>query len=191
MRTSKHPRIIARLVIVLALIFPAGTSALDLGLTPSHVFSLWTNINRAILTAAGLKLRDAALIEKIRAMKAVDFSAKTPGNVLALGLEVESLIDILRAGSDLSPTAQFVATDETTTPSDVFLVSSRILGSSVEWIIRNTEPDHLISGHFAKHLFVDKSPSDVFGLVELAHRRMKLIVGGNAAQPLANRAPAR
>jgi hypothetical protein len=189
MRKRKYTLILAPFVIVLAFVLPVR--ALDLGLTPSHVFSLWTNINQAILTIADLKLRDGALNEKIRAMNPAAFFGKTPGNVLALGLEVESMIDTLRVGSDLPPTGQFIVSDETTTPSDVFLVSSRILGSSVEWIIRNTEPDHLVSKYFAEHEFADKTPSNVFGLVDLAHRRMELIVGRNAAGSLATQAPAR
>ncbi|MHA1598613.1 MAG: hypothetical protein ACTSV1_07810, partial [Alphaproteobacteria bacterium] len=150
--------------------------ALDIGLTPSHVYSLWTNINQTVMTFVRIDVQEPALRNEIDAMEAEEFSGKSPGDVLALASEVEGLWDALRISSDLAPTRQIFISDSSTTPSDVYLESSRILGAAVEWIIMNTDADHLVSGHFVRHEFTGKTPSDVYGLVDLAYRRMHTVI---------------
>lgn len=168
------------LVGVVIALLPARAWALDVGLTPSHVFSLWTNINQAVLTVGNLTDEDGGLIADLQVMKADIFAGKTPRDVLVLALKLEGEFDKLRVSAGLVPTRQLVVAHEKTTPSDVFLTSSLILSSVVEWIIENTGPEHLVTQYFPRHAFKDKTPSDVFGLVNLAHRRIRLILENSA-----------
>ena len=168
-------KVMVFLAIISVVYMPTVAGALDVGLTPSHVYSLWVNINTAILSVGKFVGGEGIAKNSISAIKPGKFTGKTPGNVLALSLEVESLIDGLRITSDLPPTRGLDVGSENTTPSDVFLVSSRVLISGVELIIRKTEADHLISPYFSHHIFDGKTPSDVYALVDLAHRRLLAI----------------
>ncbi|MBT3237495.1 MAG: hypothetical protein HOK06_03415 [Rhodospirillaceae bacterium] len=147
--------------------------ALDLGLTPSHVYSLWTNINRTVIECVNLTVKDTTIVSGVKAMATKKFTGKKPADVLALALHVEGLWNTLRIQSDLPPTLQAIAPESMTTPTDVYLESSKILASSVEWIIGNTDSSHLVAGYFVRHTFKDKTPSDVYALVDLAQRRMQ------------------
>ena len=57
-------------VLVLAIgLVPAKThAAVELGLTPSHVFSLWTNVNGALVAIAEIVDANGRWAEDIRAM---------------------------------------------------------------------------------------------------------------------------
>ena len=58
----------------------------------------------------------------------------------------------------------------------VFLDSGHVLDAAVEWIVRNTPKGQLISQFYARHDVSGKTPSDVFGLVDLADRRIGRIL---------------
>jgi hypothetical protein len=178
MRKTRYLLLALAIAFFPATLIPTKAWPLDLGLTPSHVYSLWINIDKAVLTYVEQTVKNETLIDEIRAMEVKEFSGKTPGNVLFLGLDVEGLWDALRISSGFPPTRQIAVFGEATTPSDVYIASSRILGAAVEWIIGNTPPGHLVSEHFIRRAFRDKTPSDVYGLVDLAHRRMHAVSGG-------------
>ena len=40
------------IVLIGAMLFPGASHAVELGLAPSHVFVLWTNVNSCLLTIA-------------------------------------------------------------------------------------------------------------------------------------------
>ena len=164
------------LIGVVIVLLPAKAWALDHGLNPRHDYDLWTNINQAVLTVGNLTGDDGRLLAELQVMKADSFAGKTPRDVLVLALEFESEFDKLRVYSGLTPTRQMDIAHKNTTPSDVFLVSSRVLFSVVEWIIDNTDSGHLVTQYFPRHSFKDKTPSDVFGLVDLAHRCIQVIL---------------
>ena len=68
---------VAFFVVFLSLMaYPSGSRALDLGLTPSHVFSLWTNINRSLIASSRLVSNGIELSVMLKAMKPEDSGAQ-------------------------------------------------------------------------------------------------------------------
>ena len=62
------------------LAFPPSLRALDLGLTPSHVYSLWTHINLNLIESSRLVSGDAGFQATLKAMKPTEFSGKSPAD---------------------------------------------------------------------------------------------------------------
>ncbi len=62
------------------------------------------------------------------------------------------------------------------TSTDVFLNSGLLLDGLVEWIVKNSPPEHLIIPYYGYETYKDKKPGDVYSLVDLAHRRIVLIL---------------
>ena len=162
------------------LAYPSSPRALDLGLTPSHVYSLWTNINDSLVASSRVVSGDTALRAKISEMKLGNFSGKNPGDVLNhLALYREKLNRLLRAKN--LPVVKRVAFDGgVVTPSDVYLNSGHVLTAQIRWLIVETGREQTVSQFYARHGFSGKTPSDVFALVELANRRIDLLL--NAAR---------
>ena len=154
---------------------PGSAHALDLGLTPSHVFSLWTNINNGLIAATRI-VSDDALTETVAAMRPKSFAGKVPGDVLERARAVRDKLDSLRRDLGLKKTVLFDSNDGRITPSDVYLNSGHVLDGLVGWLIHGTGPELLASRFYVRHKFSSKTPSDVFGLVDLANRRLETIL---------------
>lgn len=170
--------IIAVFLSVLA--YPSGSRALDLGLTPSHVFSLWTNINENLIVVAGVVSGISALPAALSEMRPNIFSGKSPADVLTQLVVYRTKLNRLLGLKGL-PQAEQVETDGgPITPSDVYLNSGHVLGAQVRWLITETGPEQTVSQFYTRHGFTGKTPNDVFALVDLANRRMDrlLRVGG-------------
>ena len=154
----------------------AGASesvALELGLTPSNVFSLWINVNDAVLATARISSGDGDWAAKLEAMKPGRFEGKKPADVLGQAFAFRDKLDRLRDRGGLGPTKRIGKGDgEEVTPSVVFLNSGHVLDGLVLWIIRNTGKEQIVSQFYTRHDVSGKTPSDVFGLVELANRRL-------------------
>ena len=151
---------------------PGTASAVELGLTPSQVFGLWTNINDGLLASARVISSDSAWHGSLDAMRAQKFDGKKPADVLAQVVEFRAKLDRLRQKSGLKPAKQFVNGDGKVTPSVVFLNSGHVLDGLADWLIRNTGPEQLIGPLYARLDINGKTPSDAFGVVELANRRL-------------------
>ena len=151
-------------------------SELELGMTPSHVFGLWTNINACLLAVAGLHAQDTAWQGQLSAMTPQKFEDKKPSDVLDRVAEFRSKLDRLREAAGLDLTKKLDSGDGQVTPSVVFLNSGHVLNGLVDWSIRNSGPDFLVSRFYDRHAFDDKTPSDVFGLVDMANRRIDSIL---------------
>lgn len=161
--------IIAVFLSVLA--YPSGSRAIDLGLTPNHVYSLWTNINECLIATSRGTSGGAVLQATLRAMKPRIFSGKSPADVLAQLAEYRAKLDRLLLARNLSR-AKRVAPDGVVTPSDVYLNSGKILDAQMRWMILLTGKEYTVSQFYKRHGFSGKTPSDVFALVDLANRRM-------------------
>lgn len=151
---------------------PGLSFAVELGLTPSHVCALWTNVNDGLLASARVVSGDTAWHESLSAMTARKFDGKKPSDVLAQVDKFRAKLDRLRQKAELKPTKQYGEGDGKITPSVVFLNSGHVLDGLADWLIRNTGPDQLIGPIYARHDISGKTPSDAFSLVELANRRL-------------------
>lgn len=153
-----------------------AASALELGMTPSHVFGLWTNINNCLLASAQVVADDTAWQRRLDSMSPAKFDGKKPADVLARMAEFRDKLDRLRQAEGLEPTKTNDKTDGEITPSDVFLNSGHVLNALVDWTIRNSGPDLLVSQFYSRQEFSGKTPSDVFGLLDLADRRLDALL---------------
>ena len=94
---TRYPSFFAFVLLAL-LVTPASPKALDLGLTPSHVYSLWVNINNSLITASRVISGDSNLRTTLIEMKPEKLSGKTPADVFdQLGLFREKLNRLLLA----------------------------------------------------------------------------------------------
>lgn len=157
-------------------IVPANGFAQELGLSPSHVVSLWANINNALVTAARITSDTAAWRENLARMSPQVFSDKKPTDVLEAVVAFRGKLDRLRRKSGLKATGRYGEGEGKVTPSVVFLNSGLVLDGLVYWVVKNTGPDQLVSGFYTRHDFTGKTPSDAFGQVDLANRRIDKIL---------------
>lgn len=154
-------------------LMPLSAAALELGLTPSNVYSIWSNINDAVVAVAHVSTGDEKRVAKLKDLKARAFKNKTPGDVLHQVGEFREHLDDLRRRGGMGATNKFIERqDAATTPSDVFLNSGYALNGLVEWLILNTDRKQLVSPFYTRHRFTEKTPNDVFALVDLATRRL-------------------
>lgn len=164
---------VAGLVAALFL-FHAKANSAELGLTPSNVVSLWTNINSALLASAeiatGAEGRGA-----LESLKIGAFPGKKPADVLAQVTLFRDKLDRVGGKLALKPTAVYTDPEGgTVTPSVVFMNSGHVLDSMVLTVIK-LDGEHLVSGFYASHDFSGKKPSDAYAMVELANRRMDVL----------------
>lgn len=156
---------------------PTGLRALDLGLTPSHVYSLWTNINDSLIVSSCVIAADKTLAKRLEAMKPKTFSGKSPADVLGeLVIYREKLNRLLRS-KNLAETKQTKFDGGVVTPSDVYLNSGHVLNAQIKCLIVTTGKEQAVSRFYTRHGFTGKTPSDVFALVDLANRRIDKLLG--------------
>ncbi len=151
-------------------------SAVELGLTPSHVVSLWTNTNSALVTMAGIVSKDSSVAEKVKATKPLNFTGKKPSDVLKRVAEFREKLDRLRKKGSLPPTKRYQQGKGIITPSVVFLNSGHVLDATVHWVIKNSGKDQLVSPFYIRHDISGKTPSHAFAMVDLANRRIDMIL---------------
>jgi len=167
------------LIIVIAIGAVAAAPAAraqELGLTPNHVVSLWTDTNDALVVVAGVISDDEAWVDRLAATTARSFSGKAPADVLERVAAFRDKLDRLRRSGGLEPTQRYDNGGGAVTPSVVFLNSGHVLDAVVSWIIENTGREQLVSGFYTRHGFSGKTPSDAFAMVDLANRRIDLIL---------------
>ncbi|MBT4939002.1 MAG: hypothetical protein HON14_07720 [Rhodospirillaceae bacterium] len=162
-------------------------NARDLGLTPNQVYNIWTNINKALLVFAKQQSRFATFQPQFNSLKVSKFSNKKPIDVLARVEEFSKKFHAFTGRKDFLPgeglltkevVFQHRENNAVVTPSVIYLSSANLLVKFVSEIEKQIGPNDLISPFFANREFSAKEPSDVFGLVDLADRRMDLLIKG-------------
>lgn len=153
-----------------------GSHPLELGLTPSHVFSIWVNINKALVTISTIVSDNPVWQREIKSMKPRMFKGKIPADVLVHVERLEFRID--QSWTDIKTMPAWLKTSDhkEVTPSKVFLASGHVLNDVIAKLIDISDSNLLVSSFYARHTYMDKTPNDVFGLVDLAHRRLDQIL---------------
>ena len=169
-------RAVLAAVLAVSLLGVRPGHALDLGLKPGQVYSLWANINACLLQFAEVVSKDMAWHERLAAMPVKSFPNKRSADVLAQVGLYRAKLDRLRHLSELTPTRRIPEEQAHITSSDVYLTSSEVLHAQVELLIRFTGPEQLVSQFYVRHRDDEKTPSQVFALVDLASRRLDLIL---------------
>ena len=154
---------------------PAGGDAATLGMTSSQVFGLWSNVNDALIEAASCH-GDDGLCQEMKSMLSATFSGKTPSDVLAQVVLFRRNLDGLRGPCGLGATKVYGKDDGVVEPSIVFLNSGHVLNALVEWLSQISEGKYEEAQFYRRRNFSDMTPNDVFGLVDLANRRLDRIL---------------
>ena len=174
-------------------LLPSRGFSLELGLTPSNVYSLWLNINNVILAEASHLNMDPQVQKQLEDMKPAFFDGKKPADVFALATRFHDVAVKTYDLNELPPVPQWIeiyarlieapsARDPETTPSQVYLFSSRILGSLVAHYVDETSGRLPVARFFSENSVQGKVPSDVFGMVDLALRRVEAIMEYSAGE---------
>ena len=148
----------------------------ELGLANGQAYSLWTNINASLLEFALVVSEERDWQERLAAMAAKDFSGMRLANVLDQVERYRSKLERLRDLAELSPIPQIPRDGGGIGPSDVYLASSEVLHAQVELLIRFSGPEQLVSQFYRRHDTRDKTPSQLFSLVEVANRRLEHVL---------------
>ena len=176
---------VSAVAVILVMGPPSTGFALELGLTPSQVFGLWTNINDAVLTYARNLSDDEVWLRRLSELEPRKFSGKTPKDVLEKVKLFEAKFSKLTVGirrnaekTNFTKEVTFLLRDDSSviTPSLVFLNSGRVLVQIVHAVVITLDGKQSISPFFAEHGFKGKVPIDVCGLVDLAERRLDEIL---------------
>lgn len=174
------------ILLVLAVGYPVKQGqSLELGLEPSQVFGLWTNINSAVLAYASYIGQDQNWVQQCETMEADTVSGKTPADVLG---KVESFRSKLSAlptsafqqvyGSNFAVEMMHAMQEDASvvTPRIVYLHSSSVLVDTVLAVNEVSGGEALIAPFFMEHGFSEKTPNDVYSQVDLAIRRVDQIL---------------
>lgn len=178
---------------LLVFLLPSRGFTLELGLTPSNVYSLWLNINKVILADASQAGVDPLVVKQLEEMKPAFFDGKRPADVFALATRFHDVAVKTYELDELPPVPQWIeiyahliedpsARNPETTPSQVYLFSSRILGSLVAHYVDETSGTLPVARFFSENDIQGKVPSDVFGMVDLALRRVEAIMEHSAGE---------
>ncbi|MCW9033123.1 MAG: hypothetical protein OQJ97_02810 [Rhodospirillales bacterium] len=166
------------------------SQAIELGLTPSDVYGLWTNVNSALISFS--KQQNIDKQQRITALPLKTFNNKKPKDVLARVAKFRTkLIELPfstkgRTEGLLTKELSFLLRDSQAlvTPSLVFLHSGQVLVETVTVLSHNSHGKSPIGSFFIFEKFREKTPSNVYGQVDLAHRRLELILESIKAQKL-------
>jgi len=161
--------------------------SVDMGLTPSPVYGLWSNINRAVIVYAKLHSTDNDWLRKLEGMEPKKFTGKEPAHVLEqvkrFKTELIELIELNKHWSD-SATETLLdgnlpnllsSNNNRVTPSQVYLHSGQVLVNIARYILQESPTVIEISPLFEEQHITGKTPSDVYGMVDLGIRRLEEI----------------
>lgn len=163
------------LPMVLALLL-SPARAVELGLTPSHVFDAWININATLVAVGAVASGDKRLVRRLEAMKPRVFTGKKPADVLKKLVIFRGKMDRLRSRHGLNATPVYEnPAGGKVTPSEVFLNTGHLLDSAVLLLIRLDER-RLIAGYFKRHNSSGETPNGPYSLIDLANRRIDALL---------------
>jgi len=172
------------LAVFLTLCSTGPGQALELGLTPSHVYGLWLNINSVFYEIQRQSTPQDDLLNNINAVRPVTFKDKKPANVFVRARAIQARLIKLYGLSPPPPPPSWIEDYQVLegktvggeiTPSQVFLLSTQILNALVEKYVDLTDGGLPVSQFYRDKQISGKVPSDVFGLVDLLGRRLELI----------------
>lgn len=170
------------IVLIGLMLFPGTSHAVELGLTPSHVFALWTNVNTCLLTIAAQQKNGEALVENLKDLEVQSFAGKQPSDVLLALEKIRNRINSVRVRAGMAPVAVYLDQAEVVTPSTVFLNSGYILDGLADIVAHKGDATSLVTSCYETQHVIGKTPSDVFGLVDLAMRRAGVMLAHNWQQ---------
>ena len=143
---------------------------------PGHVYTLWSNINGLLEQIALSDSRKSGRMDEFHQLRLKDFDGKIPRDVLGIVNRFRTFLDRQRNLQQLAGTASSRAgPGHLVEPKTVFINSLLVLDSLQEWerTVYASGLDYAPFYRFTKAR--DITPSDVFGQVDLAFRRLKFL----------------
>lgn len=186
----KTLRFIAPLVVGLVFAIPAAANEdadaagsnpniVKLGkITPNGPYRLWFAIN-GVLPEYALSKGGRGLKSRVEGLTAFSFDGKTPGDVRARAAEYRAMLERLRAQLKLEKIKTYKdPLGRAVTPAVVFVNAGHIMDATVHaFHATSKEPDAVLGVFYDVPVVDGKSPSHVYGLVDLAAIRLQLIAG--------------
>ncbi len=168
-------RSLALIVLVLAGLgsAPRPGRALDIGLTPAQVYAIWANVNDSLLAVARRVSRDAAWNASLAASAPRPARGKTLDELLERIAGYRAKLDAFRRRGGPAPSERPPAPERATA---LYLNSAYALNGSVDWLVHQTGPHYLVSRFYRRRDPGNKTLDEVFALVDLAERRLDLIL---------------
>jgi hypothetical protein len=160
-------------------LFPARGLAIEFNLSPTQVFTVWEGINQSLLDIARAISDDPAWHRELSEIRPRAVKGIRPADVLEQLSAYRAGMDRLRRRAGLTPIRRFGGDSKSVDPTVVYVNSGMVLNGQVEWLIRNTGPEQLVSQFYPEHGHAhsdEKSPNDVYAAVNLANRRLAVII---------------
>ena len=157
----------------------APEAVIKLGkISPNGPFRLWSAVNALLPAYAKLK-GGAALRSRVAGLTAANAAGKKPGDVMVQTVEFRGLLDAIRQQRKLAKIETYKdPLGRAITPAVVFVNAGFNLDALVEiYYATLNKPGANVGQYYEIPLATGKSPSDVYALVELATRRLRLIRG--------------
>lgn len=177
-------RLFLRFSLVLLLFFGVATAASsrDLRLTPNQVFSIWVNIDDCLEIVADLTLNSDHAKQTFRDISLKTYKGKEPGDVLLQVVVFRDRLNQLREQGGQSFVSVYEPRKTEIVPRDVYMNSGHIQDALIESMIVEKHPELFVSQFYTRHHYTDKTPSDVFAMVELANRKLEFIFADGELQ---------
>ena len=153
--------------------------------TPDKPFAVWTKINTALLEFAEIHPWYEEYRHEVLSLSPIAFEGKRPEDVFQLVLRVSDELGSglgenlskseLDAKVFLDEVFNRLGTDQEVSPLMVYLRSIQVLDSLMYLLIYHEEKQFVYSGFYDLETFHGKTPNDVYGLVDLALRRLLIL----------------
>ncbi len=150
---------------------------IELGkISPNGPYRLWNAVNKVLLDYASLR-GGAELRSQVQGLSAGQYDGKTPADVLTQAAEFRGMLERLLDRLNLPKVEIYKdPLGRDVTPGVVFVNAGHIMDAVVSaFRSASNKPDESLGGLYDVPVATGKTPSDVFGLVYLATRRLQLI----------------
>lgn len=154
----------------------------ELGYEPGHVYGVWTNINQILLGIAKQTVDDPVLLQSFEQWQLREATGKRPRDVYAQAERFQAVVDRILPKADermvmLIDELVFRQRSDSQRiyPTQVYLYSSKLLFKSVRLSLILRGHNVPTGPYFELEVFKDKTPDDVYSLVELATYRIKAL----------------
>ncbi|MCB1744405.1 MAG: hypothetical protein KDK91_28815 [Gammaproteobacteria bacterium] len=168
-------------VLIGSSLLPCTSFSSDRGITPGHTHAVWESANRALLRLAGVVHAEDAVVGEMARLRANVFSGKRDedleSRVIAFHTKLGQLHERLQLKMDgRNDAASLLEARKPGTQEGVFLVSGHVLDEIVTAYLQKTADTDPVSDLFVVQEDQGSSVDGVFGLVDLAHRRLDLLL---------------
>ena len=155
-------------------------------ITPSQPYAIWININDILLDYAEISSTPADVLEEMKWIEPDIFTGKKPKDVF---LKVDAFgkmysdfygVEYTSHGDDAESLAERTVGvlrigDEDISPGMVFIKSVVVLDAISQNYIKMSFGNKLLSPYYEIKHYENIKPDDVYGLVDMAYRRLQLM----------------